>query len=45
MCLVILGENLLELRINLVAVGLTRLYRHLDSTVWHKCTLQRLIRL
>ena len=43
MSLVILIENLVELRVDLVTVGLCRFLRHLDAAVWHECPLQRLV--
>ena len=44
-CLMVLGKNMVQLFGRLVAVGRACLLRHLDSTIRHKCTLQRLIRL
>ena len=41
--LVVLGENLVKLRIRCVTIGGACLLCHLDTAVWHECSLQRLI--
>ena len=43
--LVVLGEDLVKLRIRCVTIGGAGLLCHLDTTVWHECSLQRLISL
>ena len=45
MRLAILGEDLVQLRIRLIAVSGASLLRHLDTTIGHKGTLQGLVSL
>ena len=36
-------KDLMKLRARFIAIGLASLLSHLDSSIWHECTLQRLI--